>query len=142
MNENDYEAILRRSGLKNTRQRAAILSVLEQGDSPLAAEDVYVKIRRDHVSVNLSTVYRTLETMAERDIIKKIGIVGDGRAHFEFNRKIHRHYLVCLGCKKIVAINHCPLEGYLKTVERETRYSLQGHKLDIYGYCPECRNSP
>ncbi len=77
--------------------------------------------------------------MSEKNLAVKLNIAGDGRTLFEFNRMVHKHYLVCLGCKRIVAINGCPLEDYEKTLAKETNYSIEGHKLDIYGYCPECR---
>lgn len=89
----------------------------------------------------MSTVYRTLETLAAKNIVTKLNIAGDSRALFEYNRMVHRHYLVCLGCKKILGIESCPLERYEKYIAKRTDYSIAGHKLDIYGYCPECRET-
>ncbi len=36
---------------------------------------------------------------------------------------LHTHYLVCLGCKKILSIRHCPLEAYEKSLADETQYT-------------------
>jgi len=52
---------------------------------------------------------------------------------------VHRHYLICLGCKKIMPIDHCPLGDYEKSLAKKTNYLISGHRLDIYGYCPECK---
>jgi Fur family ferric uptake transcriptional regulator len=71
----------------------------------------------------------------------RLSIPGDNRALYEMNQMTHRHYLVCLGCKKILAIEHCPLKAYEKALGEKTDYAIAGHKLDIYGYCPECRRS-
>lgn len=119
----------------------AILNILGQSDKPLAAEQVFSELKRRGVSANLSTVYRTLETLADKTIARKLSMAGDNRALFEYNRMVHSHYLVCLGCKKYLAINHCPLEHYEQSLESKTNYSITGHKLDIYGYCPECREN-
>lgn len=138
MKKMEYAQYLKRCGLKNTRRRTAILAILDRSEQPVAAEDVYLALKQEDVSINLSTVYRTLEILAGNDLIKKLTIVGDDRALYEYNRMVHRHYLVCLECKKILSIDHCPLEHYEKTLEKETHFTIAGHKLDIYGYCPEC----
>jgi Fur family transcriptional regulator, ferric uptake regulator len=130
---------LKRSGLKNTRHRTEILDILEQSEQPIAAEQVFLELRKKDISVNLSTVYRILEALADKELVTKLSLTNDNRALFEYNRMIHRHYLVCLGCKKILAIDHCLLEGYEKVLEKETNYVISGHKLDIFGYCPACR---
>jgi Fur family ferric uptake transcriptional regulator len=46
-----------------------------------------------------------------------------------------------LGCKKILSIEHCPLKGYEEILKKETDYAISGHKLDIYGYCPDCQKN-
>ncbi|QNK42566.1 transcriptional repressor [Caproicibacter fermentans] len=58
---------------------------------------------------------------------------------YEFKRLSHKHYLFCLGCNKVLAINRCPLGNYEESLAKETNYIISGHKLDIYGYCPKCR---
>lgn len=133
-----YAAYLARCGLKNTKHRTAILDILEQSDQPLTAEQVFIELKKRGVPANLSTVYRALEALSEKNLTVKLSIAGDGRTFFEYNRMVHKHYLVCLGCKKILAIKGCPLEEYEKVLEKETNYSIAGHKLDIYGYCPDC----
>jgi len=135
----DYANNLKRSGLKNTKQRTSILDILEQSDQPIAAEQVFLELKEKDISVNLSTVYRTLEALADKNMVTKLSIAGDNRALFEYNHMVHRHYLVCLGCKKILGIDSCPLEDYEKALAKETNYTIAGHKLDIYGYCPKCQ---
>ena len=137
--KNNFAKDLKQSGLKNTKHRTAILGILEESTRPMAAEDVYFALKEKGISINLSTVYRVLETLASKDLVSKQSIVGDSRALFEINRMVHKHYLVCVGCKKIQCIENCPLEAYEKTLEKETKYTIAGHKLDIYGYCPECK---
>ena len=96
----DFGEVLKRSGLKNTRHRASILEVLQKNDRPMTAEQVYLELKEGDIHVNLSTVYRTLETLAEKDLVVKLNIAGETRTLFELNHKVHRHYLVCLGCKR------------------------------------------
>jgi Fur family ferric uptake transcriptional regulator len=130
---------LKRSGLKNTRCRAAILYILAQREQPVTADRLFQELSERKITVSFSTVYRTLEALVEKNIITKLSIMGEDKAFFEYNGMGHRHYLICLGCKKILAIEHCPLKGYEESLKKETAYAISGHKLDIYGYCPACQ---
>ena len=129
--------MLRNAGLKATRQRAAVLRVLAESEEPLAAQDVHRLLRR-RIEADLSTVYRSLESMAEKGLLLKTVLSGESRTLFEFNRMLHRHYLVCVGCKKIQPIDHCPLEDYERSLEAQTGYRILSHKLAVYGRCPAC----
>jgi len=135
----DFDAVIRQCGLKNTKSRSAILDILDRSDQPISAEQVFLELKKKKISANLSTVYRALDALASKDLAIKLNIAGDSRNLYEFNRMVHRHYLVCLGCNKIMAIDSCPLVSYEKFLAKETNYLITGHKLDIYGYCPECQ---
>jgi Fur family ferric uptake transcriptional regulator len=132
---------LKRSGLKNTRCRAAILNILEQSDQPVSADSLFRELGEKNITVSFSTVYRTREAQENKNLVVKLAIMGEDKAFFEYNGMGHRHYLICLGCKKILAIEHCPLKGYEESLKKETAYAISGHKLDIYGYCPACQKN-
>ncbi|NCC82681.1 MAG: transcriptional repressor [Clostridia bacterium] len=132
---------LRRNGLRNTKCRTAILDILEQSDQPVAADRLFRELNEKDITMSFSTVYRTLEALTDKKLVTKLIIAGEDKALFEYNRMGHRHYLICLGCKRILAIEHCPLEGYEETLKKETDYVISGHKLNIYGYCPDCQKN-
>ena len=143
MNKSDFSYNLKRKGLKSTNHRLAVLDILEKSSKPISAEEIFNTMTGKDSMVNLSTVYRILEVLFKNDLITKLSIDGNIRVLFEFNRMLHTHHLVCLGCKEILPIDNCPLEGYEKALSKETNYTITGHKLGIYGYCPKCqgRNS-
>lgn len=132
---------LRRNGLRNTKCRTAILDILEQSDQPVAADRLFHQLNEKNIMLSFSTVYRTLDALTDKKLVKKLTIAGEEKALFEYNRRGHRHYLICLGCRKNLAIEHCPLKGYEEILKKETDYAISGHKLDIYGYCPDCQKN-
>lgn len=140
MNKDIFEEELKKNNLKNTKHRIIMLSILYKCSQPISADEIYKEVEKKGVSVNLSTVYRSLEILSEKNIIKKLTFEEDPRAYFIYNRNIHSHYLICLGCKKIITLDYCPLEGYEEKLENNTKFSISGHKLEIYGYCPECQS--
>lgn len=132
------ENILTRQGCKNTKSRKAVVGILEKSKNPLSAEDIYLLIREDGVSINLSTVYRTLELMESKGLVNKT-LMNDGKARYEITGVGHKHHLLCTNCHKMVPLDFCPLESLEKHVESKTRFDITGHRLELYGLCPECK---
>lgn len=126
----EINKILSDIGLKCTKQRVKVLEVLEAASSPLTVEEIYEKTD----GLSLSTVYRTLEKLTERGIIKKNTIQDSGKYYYEMASDKHRHYAICLGCKSMRYVDVCPVH----TPEIED-FTVTGHKLEIYGYCDKCK---
>lgn len=137
----DYREALKQKGLKNTRHRNSILEILGNNDQPVTAEQVFLELKRNDVSINLSTVYRILEALVSRNLAVKSSITGDNSALFELNRMEHKHHLVCIGCKKMFSVDGCPFKEYEKLLQDKTGFDVMGHKLEIYGYCRNCKET-
>ncbi|ABN51782.1 MAG TPA: transcriptional repressor [Hungateiclostridium thermocellum] len=130
--------ILAKIGCKNTKSRKAVIEVLENAENPLSAEDIFLCIKKQGSSVNLSTVYRTLDLMESKSVVNKI-VMMDGKARYELTVDGHRHHLVCTNCHKSVPIDFCPLENMEKDIGMRSDFDITGHKIEIYGICPNCK---
>lgn len=130
--------VLTKKGCKNTKSRKVVIEVLEKTEKPISAEEIYLRIKETGSSVNLSTVYRTLELMESKELINKTHM-GDGKARYELTGDGHKHHLICTNCYKSVPIDICPMEAIQKDVGSKTRFDITGHKLELYGICPECK---
>ena len=128
-----------KSGIKNTKQRNLVFDVLNEASGVLTADEIFIRLTEKESSMSFSTVYRILDVFVSHGLILKSNILNEKKALYEINRMEHKHYLICTNCKKSVEIGHCPLEVLEKSLEKETKYKIIGHKLDIYGYCPECQ---
>ena len=51
----------------------------------------------------------------------------------------HRHHLICLRCHRVIEVEHCPMADFEEKLAEQTDFSIVGHNLEWYGYCPECR---
>lgn len=126
----DISKLLSQKGLKCTRQRLEILNVLKSADAPVTAEMIFSTLG----TLSLSTVYRTLEKFTSAGLVSR-QVFGDGNElYYELTYMKHRHYAVCLSCRKVRYINGCPV--------RETHlddFTVTGHRLELFGYCSECR---
>ncbi len=141
MDNIDYEEKFIKSGLKKTKSRKAILDILSKSNQPISAEQIFIILKEQHNTIDISTVYRTLEALENIELVKKINLIDHDRMLFEYNNPGHCHYLVCIGCKKIITIQSCPLGAYGDELGEKTNFLILGHKLYLYGYCSDCQNS-
>ncbi|NUM35772.1 MAG: transcriptional repressor [Candidatus Brocadiae bacterium] len=126
-------------GMKNTQGRNHLLDVLEKTEIPLTAEDIYLKLKEKSIEINLSTVYRILDLFVAKGIVSKSTSSISNKSQFELAKKEHSHHLVCIQCKKTLTLAGCPLKCYEKKLKNKTQYDITGHKLEIFGYCPDCK---
>lgn len=136
-----YSSILKRVGLKNTKHRNDILEIIDNSDQPINAEQIFFQLKNKKVDINLSSVYRILESLVSKNLLLKSNIPGASKALYELNRSEHIHYLICSSCKKMFSVAGCPIEEYEKQIASEKDFEITGHKLEIYGICKECRKN-
>lgn len=115
------------------------MGILKGCHSPLTPNDIYIRLEESGLSVSLSTVYRNLEMLVSKNFVVK-SCMSDGRTRYELNRMDHRHHMVCMGCSKTVSINDCPFGKLEKRIRESTDFDVTGHRLEVYGYCPNCKS--
>lgn len=125
------------AGIKRTKQRECVLSVLENADSPLNTMDISSRIEKEGSAVWLSTIYRILELFVKKGVVIKTTVMDNDMAVYELNRNQHKHYAVCVNCHKIIAMDNCPMDEFIPKLE-DSDFRVLGHKVEMYGYCKEC----
>jgi Fur family ferric uptake transcriptional regulator len=126
-------------GLKKTKQRNEIVEMIAHAKQPLTAEEIYLKLTKLKIVINLSTVYRTLETLVSKGVLTKVTLDNEAKNRYELvEGDDHHHHLICLTCNKIVSIELCPLDSFEKQVAKSYDFIVKKHKLELYGYCDKC----
>jgi len=128
---------LQSKGQKITKQRLAILRVLEQAKTSVTAEEIFLRVREGADNTSLATIYRNLKILSDSGIVEKQGFLND-KAQFGLKKAVHSHNLVCLGCHKVIQINRCPLE-HCETIGAKEGFTIIDHRMEFYGYCNNCR---
>ncbi len=132
------------AGFKKTRQRADIYSILYYAKEPLSASEIFTALvqKETKSSYAFSTVYRNLLAFEKAGIVVKNVLTTEDNALYEIKKETHRHYAVCLKCHKKIPISSCPLHHIAGDIEKTLPgFLVTGHQLEIYGYCPDCRDS-
>lgn len=139
--EGNCRKILCSKGIRGTKQRVAVLNELISSAVPLTADDIYMSIRDGgEENLSLSTVYRILDMFGQKGIAAKTGLIEGGKSLYEIVTGVHRHNLICIKCHRLIPLEDCPLGDFEKSIEKSTGFRISGHKLEIYGICPECGN--
>lgn len=125
-------------GYKITKQRKAILEVLEYFETPVHAEDIFLKLKDLGMDISLSTVYRNLDMLQKQGLVVKAYMLNEDKARFGLSSK--KNYLVCQECKKIVIIDNCPFEKFKEELIEVHGFDILGHSIEVYGICPDCKN--
>ncbi|MDF2699462.1 MAG: Transcriptional repressor [Haloplasmataceae bacterium] len=128
-------------GIKNTKQRNLVYDILHQSSQPITAEEIFLKYQELDEAISLSTIYRILDLFSTKGLIIKTYINENTKACFIINHHDHKHYLICKNCKKVVEIDGCPFTTYEKELEEKTSFTIQGHKLELFGLCGGCKDS-
>lgn len=128
-------------GVKWTKQRKSVYRVLWNAVEPLNATQIYRLTEREAGEKEYapSTIYRILAVFEEQGLVEKTTWMGDGTVLYALNRGGHTHYAVCLECHKRIPLRSCPFSHI--HLERDTGdFTVVSHKLELYGYCRECRD--
>ncbi|BAK98661.1 putative Fur family transcriptional regulator [Oscillibacter valericigenes Sjm18-20] len=124
-------------GIKRTKQRESVLSILEHSDTPLSALDICSKMEKSGDTSWMSTVYRVLDFFEKKGVVIKTRVMNNEMAVYELNRFKHKHYAVCMNCHKIIAMDNCPMEKFIPELE-EDDFHVMGHNLEVFGLCKDC----
>ena len=133
-NEKIIEAF-RRNGFRATPQRIAIAHVVLNSKDHPTAEQVFDIINRTYPSISLSTVYNTLNTMRDVNMLQELAFGNNYR--YDPNTSIHVN-LVCLKCGDIIDVENETIEKEVEKISKRRRVSITGHRFDLYGICRKC----
>ncbi len=124
--------------MKSSRKRKFIIDYFLKQDKHFSAEELYNQIRNKFPGIGYSTVYRTLKLLAECGLAS-IRHFEEGITRFEpIHQREHHDHLICTGCKRIIEFKNKEIENLQKKIAQKLQFSVQNHKLEIYGLCPRC----
>lgn len=130
--------LLKKHSLKVTKPREAVLNVLISSHLPLTINQIREQATYE---MDLSTLYRTLDTFYENHLISKTVPLEPSQTIYEMKRENHQHYLICQICQTMTIIKGCPIHDYEHEVENTTGYIIEKHQLELYGICPKCQKT-
>lgn len=124
---------------RQTKQRQAILKIIESQGGHLTADQIYAQVRTSFPRLSLGTVYRNLRVLIAQSSVRELDF-GESFKYFEAAKDLHYH-LICRVCGQI-ADAAIPVDEQLTRLVRRARktggFRIEDHRLDFIGVCPLC----
>ena len=130
---------LRERGYRVTAQRTIILETIAHMDDHISAQQVYEGARERLPGLNLTTVYRTAESLHEAGLINMLSAGGEPM-RFSLRDPEHSHsHLVCRECGSIFEVETEEIEAFARRVEEETSFRIDSEHMTLEGRCQACK---
>jgi len=125
---------LKQSGFRLTQQRMAIIDYIAGREDHPSARQIYDEIRTE-TGISFATIYNTLETLVDMDLIKEIDFEHDEN-RYDTNLTPHLN-LVCIRCGIIQDIDF-KLPVSVQKVKEKTKFTTTNFRLEYMGICAQC----
>jgi Fur family transcriptional regulator, ferric uptake regulator len=134
-----FRNYIQEKGLRNTQQREIILDEFISADRHITVEELFNVIKDKHPDIGYATVHRNLSLLCESGIAEEMKI-GNQKARFEPKvEREHHDHLICLKCGRFIEVHDAKLERLQEKLAEANDFRPVRHKLEIYGYCRDCR---
>ena len=139
MNMDNREQIfaeLRKKNVRITKQRRAIIDILE--DRHLTIQEIYSEMKKRGFN-NLGTVYNNIDFLLEHKIVTQIFI--NGKKHFDLTIDEHTHtadshiHVTCKINNNIIEINNSTIFDDIKNNPIFKDFNIEKIQLVVEGVC-------
>lgn len=132
---------LRRVDQRYTTGRRAIIDLLVAAGHPVSIGDIAGRLP----AMPRSSAYRHLVDLQVAGVVRRVA-ANDEFARYELAEDLteHHHHLLCIHCGKVIDVTPTATfeRNVTKTVDQlaaEQGFQPHSHRLDILGYCADCR---
>lgn len=127
-----------------TTSRKKILEFLKSNcDRTVTASDIDAYLRRNGDAVNITTIYRYLDKLANDGTVMKYVAECGGKAvyqYVELGQHCEEHlHLKCVKCGCIIHLDCAFMDEIAEHIRRDHEFALQCRNSILYGLCKDCR---
>jgi len=131
-----WEHELRSRGYRLTPQRQLVLEAVETLGHA-TPDDIAAEVRRVASTVNISTVYRTLELLEEVGLVTHTHLSHGAPTYHAASEQQHVH-LVCRGCGRIEEVEPAVMDDVAQRLRRDIGFQVDVGHVSFFGRCRKC----
>ena len=133
--------LAKQQGLRLTRQRRLIFSILESAQTHLDAKQIFERAKQMEPGIDQVTIYRNLAVLKGLGVVDELDLLHlKGGQHYYEARQVRAHsHVACLTCGKVFEFYTPALKAIDRELEKECGFSVAFSRMEIGGYCAECR---
>lgn len=127
---------MRAKGLKNTRQRDAIVKAFLGSGVHLSLDEILAVAQQQMPGLGYATVYRTMKLLVEAGVAEERQF-GDGQTRYEpaDSDEDHHDHLICRTCGHIFEFEDEQIEARQALIAQKHGLRIVAHRLDLWGEC-------
>jgi len=130
--------LIRGRGGRSTPTRRAVLEALVDAHADLrTADDLASEVQSHYPSINGSTVYRTLDLLAELGVARHVHL-GHGPSRWQLCPDRPCWYLACTVCGKVAEPDPAMFSALVTDVAERTGFVIDAGHFAITGTCAQC----
>ncbi|MCW2959856.1 MAG: transcriptional repressor [Thermoleophilia bacterium] len=129
--------LLRAHGLRVTAQRLEVLEALDGAAGDTSAQSLHERLRDAGSTIGVATVYRTLGSLAESDVID--AMQHGGHVHYRLCAPGHHHHLTCVECHAVLELRDCDIDDWVDRQAKRHGFTGVTHTMELSGTCSDCR---
>jgi Fur family ferric uptake transcriptional regulator len=130
---------LRSHGFRITPQREMIIEVIAHQGNHINADEVFALVQKRSRSVNIATVYRTLDLLVEQGLVSRIDL-GEGRVMYATTQHGPHIHLICRQCGRIIDAEQEMLAALTNQLMSDYQFAADLHHISLLGLCSSCQN--
>ena len=132
----DLPGELRARGYRSTPQRQLVLeAVRELGHS--TPDEIAAKVKQTAPSVNVSTVYRTLDLLEDLGLVTHTHLGHGAPTYHPADESDHLH-LVCLDCGQVEQVDSAVAEPIVGSLRASHGFEVDVTHVAMHGRCAHC----
>ncbi|PAF42836.1 transcriptional repressor [Helicobacter sp. 11S02596-1] len=131
---------IKKNGLKNSKQREEIITVLYKSGTHLSPEEIASEVKVKDRTTSISSVYRILSFLEKENFITALEADKSGR-RYEIAAKEHHDHIICLNCGDIIEFVDPEIEDRQIKVAHKYNAKLVSHNMKLFVFCEKCQKA-
>lgn len=129
-----------RSGFKVTEPRLLIIEEIVGFEREFEINELDKKLKnRTGVKPGIASVFRTVKLLTDIGLLQRVH-TSDESHRYALIRG-HNHQVVCRCCDRSVEFQGCDFTTLTNFLESQTGFKLEGHWMEFFGLCTDCREA-
>ena len=118
----------------------SVLCAVRHSDHHVSASAIHEEIQRLYPFVDVSTVYRTLNTARELGLVVEVDL-GKGDMEFEWLGEGRHYHLLCRACGGETVVDGDQIAQLVGAISRQHGFVADLEHMAIQGTCKDCSNT-
>jgi Fur family ferric uptake transcriptional regulator len=128
------------AGYRLTEARRSIADLIAARNGHFTAADLVADARARRLGIGRATIFRTLDVLADLHAVERLDLPTGDHAYVACERA-HHHHVVCSNCGASRDIDDAGWRAVVRDIERRTGYRIDDHRLELFGFCPDCQTA-